>query len=190
MWTSKLECKCFLFSHYHLFFVKTSESSVFYQRNEVWWSWSRNPMLQYLRNFFVLVFSRFVLFCFVKFNSLYSHAYVRMIYEKIPGVFSRLRTLHDLHWEDKTYKLRLPDAFDRWRVLFKLWFLFHSKGLSAIFSVIFKREKDKMEKSKCWRRNDGYETLVTPKEKWSTRICFTIIVLKSSKIGATQPLNL
>ena len=86
--------------------------------------------------------------------------------------------------------LRLPDTFDRWRILFKLWFLSHNKGLSVIFSVIFKRKKEKMEKSKCWRRNDGHETIVTPKEKWSTRICFTIIVLKSSKIGATQPLSL
>ena len=162
---------------------------MFYQRserNEFWWSWTWNPMLQYLRNFFVLLFSCFVLFISIPYIQMHIYAWFMTRFQ-----VSSLQNITRLTLgRRKTNKLRLPDTFDRWRILFKLWFLSHSKGLRVIFSVIFKRKKEKMEKSKCWRRNDGYETLVTPKEKWSTRICFTIIVLKSSKIGATQPLNL
>ena len=98
-------------------------------------------MLQYLRNF--LFFFLVVLFCsfqFLIFKCIFTHDLWK------DSRCLRLRTSHDLHWEDKTNKLRLPDTFDRWRILSKLWFLSHSKGLSVIFSVIFKRKKEKMEK--------------------------------------------
>ena len=94
------------------------------------------------KKFFGLIFSCFVLFISIPYIQMHIYAWFMKRFQ-----VSSLENITRLTLgRRKTNKLRLPDTFDRWRILSKLWFLSHSKGLSVIFSVIFKRKKEKMEK--------------------------------------------